>query len=415
MAITDRALGADAESFHHFHEVDLPARLAAGNGPLAYGDLHRFGTLAVSTPAGAYTYVPAGGTIEVRPGTDDADTVIEMDLESWVGLVSDLDTAPSLFYSERARAVHGKPLRFVRWEPGLRAMFHGLPPFDPDTVDLRDRDGRPLDPTASFTLDDLTVADRRADMAHFLATAGYLVVRRVFTPDEVDAMLDDSDVLRREARPGDGRSWWGRQADGSEVLCRVLDANRLPRFRSLVAEPRLVALAALSPEALVTRDPDELDSGTVLWKLPDVTEGLADLPWHRDCGMGGHALNCPTAIATVCLTEGTPEAGELRVLPGSHRGSYPFIDGRHQAAPAGVPLDVRAGDVSLHYSDLMHASLPPTSAKGPHRISALVAFVPPTGGHHRGGRHYNDALLAGEDGQVEHLGHRLEAQGSPDE
>ena len=28
----------------------------------------------------------------------------------------------------------GKPLRFVRWEPGLRALFHGMPIFDPDTV-----------------------------------------------------------------------------------------------------------------------------------------------------------------------------------------------------------------------------------------------------------------------------------------
>jgi hypothetical protein len=44
---------------------------------------------------------------------------------------------------------------------------------------------------------------------------------------------------------------------------------------------------------------------------------------------------------------------------------------------------------------------------GSQGISALVAFVPPSGGHHREGRHYNDALLAGEDGQVEHLGHRF--------
>jgi len=28
-------------------------------------------------------------------------------------------------------------------------------------------------------------------------------------------------------------------------------------------------------------------------------------------------------------------------------------------------------------------------------------------GHHRGGRHSNDALLINNDGQVDHLGHRL--------
>ena len=147
----------------------------------------------------------------------------------------------------------------------------------------------------------------------------------------------------------------------------------------------------------------------MLWKKPDVVEGLADLPWHRDCGLGGHALNCPTAIMTICLTEGTPEAGELRVLPGSHRGSFPFIDGRDAAAPQGVPVDVAAGDVSLHYSDVMHASLPPMSSVGPHRVSVLMAFVPDESGHHRGGRHYNDVLLDSDDGQIEHLGRRFES------
>jgi hypothetical protein len=61
----------------------------------------------------------------------------------------------------------------------------------------------------------------------------------------------------------------------------------------------------------------------------------------------------------------------------------------------------------LHYSDVMHASLPPTSAEGPHRVSALVAFVPPDAGHHRGARHYNDVLLGRPGGQVEHLVDRL--------
>jgi ectoine hydroxylase-related dioxygenase (phytanoyl-CoA dioxygenase family) len=331
--------------------------------------------------------------------------VVEMDLDAWLGLISDLDTAPGLFYSGRATAARGKPLRFVRWEPGLRAMFHGLAPFDPEHADLRDPEGSPLDPTRSFSLED---CERRPEaLRHFLTTAGYLVVRRVFTAEEVEAMLADAAVMRAEAAPGDGASWWGRDGSGREVLCRVLNATRFERFRRLSDDPRIAALRSVVPEPLVGRDPDALDSGTVLWKLPDVVEGLADLPWHRDCGLGGHALNCPTVIVTICLTEGTPESGELRVLPGSHRGTFPFVDGRHHAAPKGVPVTVAAGDVSLHYSDLMHASLPPTSADGPHRVSVLLAFVPPEGGHHRGGRHYNDVLLGRDDGQVEHLADRL--------
>ena len=83
------------------------------------------------------------------------------------------------------------------------------------------------------------------------------------------------------------------------------------------------------------------------------------------------------------------------------------MDGTDVAAPKGVALPIRAGDVTLHYSDLMHASLPPTSSDGPHRISVLVGFAPETAGHHLGGRHYNDALLVNADGQVDNIGHRM--------
>jgi ectoine hydroxylase-related dioxygenase (phytanoyl-CoA dioxygenase family) len=394
-----------AASFHRFHTEALPERLAAGTGPLAFTDVADLGSLAISTPAGSYTYVPGAGTVDVVAGDEAADTVIALDLDSWVGLVSDLDTAPGLFYGGRATAVRGKPLRFVRWETGLRAMFHGLPPFDPATADLRDLDGSPLDCRQTFGLAD--VDDRPEAMRHFLTTTGYLVVRGVFTADEVTALLADTETMHADARPGDGRSWWGRDAEGAEVLCRVLDANRFDRFRVLSDDARIRRLVALAPEDLRARDPGALDSGTVLWKTPGVVEGLADLPWHRDCGMGGHARNCPTLIITICLTDGGPGAGELRALPGSHRGGYPFVDGRDTKAPDGVPLSVTGGDVSLHYSDVMHASLAPTSAQGPHRVSALVAFVPPLAGHHRGARHYNDVLLGRPDGQVEHLVDRL--------
>ena len=151
---------------------------------------------------------------------------------------------------------------------------------------------------------------------------------------------------------------------------------------------------------------DDLDGVTVLWKLPDMTEGLADLPWHRDCGMGGHATMCPTMVMSICLTDGGPEAGELRALPGSQHSSHPFIDGTAADAPTGVPIRVKAGDLSFHNGDVMHVSLPPTSSLGPHRVSVLLSFMPIHAYHHEGGRHYNDALLANADGQVTHIGRK---------
>lgn len=407
MAAVTCSLGADAESFNHFNQVDLPSRLASGNGVLARRALGGLGALAISTPAGSYTYRPNGSTVEVIAGDEEADSVIHIGLDDWLGLVGDLDTAPGLLYSGRAQATRGEAMRFVGWETGLRAMFHGLPPFDPETADLRDAHGDPLDVGETFPFAD--VDQRASEMGHFLTTAGYLLVTDVFSAAEVAGLVADAGKLHSQAVLGDGRSWWGRNVAGDDVLCRVLDARRTDSFLRLAVDKRIRRLVDLAPEALVDRDPDDKDSVTVLWKVPDVVEGLADLPWHRDCGMGGHARNCPTVIVTVCLTSGTAEAGELRVLPGSHRGGHPFVDGRDAKAPAGVPLRVSAGDVSLHYSDLMHASMAPTSAQGPHRISALLAFVPPEAGHHRGERHYNDVLLEGTDGHVDHLADRFDS------
>ena len=404
-------LAADATSFHRFHADLLPARIATGNGALAFADLEHLGTLAVRTPAGSWTYVPRAGSVELLEGEATADAVVAVDLDAWLGLVSDLDTAPGLFYTDRASVPVGNPLRFMRWEPGLRALFHGLPVFDPDSVDLRDLDGGPLDTTRSFTLGETGDTGRDGAAArHFLRTAGYLHVPVVFDADEVAAMLTDADILAGEARPGDMASWWGRDAAGTEVLTRVLRAASRPDLRLLVDDARIRRVVDTADEVLVPKvpdDPEAVDLVTILWKRPDMAEGLADLPWHRDCGMGGHALNCPSVVLTICLTTGTPEAGELRFLPGSHRGGFPFVDGTDVAAPDGVGLPIGVGDVTLHYSDMMHASLPPTSAEGPHRISVLLGFAPETAGHHLGGRHYNDALLINDDGQVDHLGHRL--------
>jgi len=386
----------DTLDFDRFHREELPARLAAGNGALAADDARQIGPLAIRTAAGTFTYVPVVGTIEIREGDEHAKTVIALDDESWRGLASDLDTPPGLLYGGRVETVRGNPLRFVRWEPALRAMYHGRPVYDAARVDLHG-----LDPAATFTMRD--VAERPEATREFLATCGYILVRDVFTPSEIAGFLEAAEVLSDEAREGDKMSWWGRDAQGTTVLCRVLRAASRPDLRALHTDPRVLALRDLAPVPVSAKRKTDNDGVTVLWKRPDVKEGLADLPWHRDCGMGGHALNCPGFVMTICLTDGSEAAGELRALPGSHHMTHPTIDGTEENAPRGVSFAATAGDVSFHYSDVLHASMPPTSAEGPHRISVLLGFSPEGAGHHRGERHYNDVLLSRDDGQVPHL------------
>jgi ectoine hydroxylase-related dioxygenase (phytanoyl-CoA dioxygenase family) len=326
--------------------------------------------------------------------------VIELSRESWQAIVHELETAPGLLYGGKITCLRGKAIHLVAWEPGLRGIYNGRPIFDPDEFQLKDREDGPLDPAQAFGPD-----DDPEEMAHFLRSAGYLLVEGVFPADEVASFRDAAEELRRTAVPGDRKSWWGRNAAGQEILCRVTTARTLPAFKHLHRDPRLTSLIDLSDTGLTARvaaDGDE--GGTVIFKNPDMVEGLSDLPWHRDCGMGGHALNCPLIIASVFVTPINRDMGELRMLPGSHLGSCAPIDANDPKAPRGVSVEAKPGDVSLHYGDVMHAA-PPPRAHGPgsYRISALTAFAREGAPSHPGRGHYNDVLLSRDDGQVEHL------------
>ena len=393
------AAGFPSLDFADFHRRELPRRLAAGNGAIAAGDaLERIGSLAFRLPEGqAFTYVPRAQGVDVVEGDADAKTVIEISREDWENVVHDLESAPGLLYGGKVKCLRGNAMRFVRWEPGLRAMFHGRPIFDPARVDLRDRDGGPLDPHRSFRLQ-----DHPADMADFLKVAGFLLVRGVFPPDEVAALRRHADRLRALAVEGDKKSWWGKDADGRVVLCRVTHAGRIPELRALPADPRLLRLKNLSHVELVSQAQGTEDGISLLIKNPRMREGLSDLPWHRDCGMGGHAAMCPRLVVSIYLQPSRPETGELKMLPGSHEASYGFADASDPDAPQGVSLAADPGDVSLHYGDIMHAAPPPTG-DGPFRECLLTGFARPGAYNHRGDKSYNDVLLSREDGQVEHL------------
>ncbi|MGH7288163.1 MAG: phytanoyl-CoA dioxygenase family protein [Myxococcota bacterium] len=386
--------------FDRFHREELPRRLRAGNGALAARAAGALGSLAFRLPDGAaYRYVPTPDGIDVVEGDAGADTVIEVEAGLWQNLVHELDAAAGLLYGGRARCRRGNALDWVAWEPALRAMWNGRPVYDADGLRLLDRRGSALDVEEVFT-----PASDREDMAHFLRTAGYLFVRDVFDADEVAALRAEAELLAGEARKGDKLSWWGKNAAGQEVLTRVTRAAAKPRLRALPRDPRIVSLKDLADGKLEQRVPPSHEEGvSVIWKRPSMSEGLGDLPWHRDCGMGGHALMCPTLIASLFLTPATPETGELRMLPGSwQRGCGP-IDARHPRAPRGVSFGAAPGDVSLHYGDTMHAAPPPTRDDlDTYRISAVTGFAKPGARAHRG-RHYNEVLHRREDGQIEHL------------
>src|SRR5690242_3724619 len=200
----------DPIDFDDFHRVELPSRLAAGNGALAAPDLQGVAPIAFRVGDGrAYTYVPTGSTVEVRAGDDDAATVVELDEAVWSDFAYELRTCFGLLYANAVTFRRGGFEGLLRWEPAIRCMFDGRPLYDPERL-------ADLDLDRTFTLD-----DPDEELRAWLERAGFLHVRGVFGPDEVDALRSEIERLAVAATPDDGRSWWATRADGSPVCCRL--------------------------------------------------------------------------------------------------------------------------------------------------------------------------------------------------
>jgi ectoine hydroxylase-related dioxygenase (phytanoyl-CoA dioxygenase family) len=265
--------------------------------------------------------------------------------------VHDYESAPGLLHDGRVQCLRrDDALQFVLWEPALRALYQGRPVYDPDKPP-RARDASPLDRSRV-----VVSGEPAEDMAHFLPAAGYLFVRGVFEADEIAAFRREAEELRTEAVKGDRLSWWSKASGGEEILCRVTRGADKPMLATLYGNPRIRRFVELVAPDVVPR----FGAGngvTVIYKNPGITEGLSDLPWHRDCGLGGHALMCPLLICSTFLTPVNPDVGDLVFLPGSHRTSCGYMD--PTVAPTNaVHVVAEPGDLSLHYSDLMHAAPP---------------------------------------------------------
>lgn len=394
-------LAPESRSFKHYHEAELRERLAEPGDrlPLHYAKTLRSLGIRIRETGEEVTYRERDCGIEVMPGLDSAETAIELGHESWEFLTRDLESSAGLIYGDRVTRLRGDLMDLMQWEPALRWMFVKRPVYDESAVELRSASGRILDPCHGFQPD-----DDPEEMKEYLRTVGYLWIRGVFSEEEVETLRAEAEELRREAREGDQESWWGKTEEGESVVCRVLRAGKKEKMRSLRGDSRLTRLADLCDVPMKPKQaPDEKDGVTVLWKQPGVAEGLGDLPWHRDCGMGGHASMCPTAVMSLFLGPNTPQAGQIRFLPGSWQTSLAFAEGGDASAPQGVAPPAKPGDVTFHYGDGMHVAPPPTGTEGPFRSCVLIGFQRVGGSHHLGDRHYNDILLGSEDGQIENM------------
>ncbi|HET7522648.1 MAG TPA: phytanoyl-CoA dioxygenase family protein [Acidimicrobiales bacterium] len=329
----------------------------------------------------SFTYSLEDGAVSVRDGLDGATAVVALTADDWNHLLGQTRTFINLFLAGDLRFVEGDFGAIVDWEPLLKEYHCGTPVYDPGRVDLSD-----LDLTRTFTLQ-----DSDGEIRDYLSRVGFTHLAGVFTREEMDALDTEVDRLAAMATPDDEMSWWVDDPEGERRLCRLVYAGRrselIAGFENDERVQRLGRL--LRPDLQVVSD--RMEGTSVLLKVPGRTTGLSNIPWHQDCGMGGHSIYCPSVAVGIQITGSDASRGNLLVVPGSHGQTlhYDWKD-RYPEAPV-VAVDTEPGDVTLHIADVMHASPEPTGQGW--RRTMYVTFFPPTLWDHVGpGEASNDLI-----------------------
>jgi hypothetical protein len=355
-----------------------PADLDPDVLAVATADVARAGSLTFVVDGQPLTY---RATAEGVTESDDADgdTVVRLSAQAWQDLVGQVRTFINLHLSGELAYDSGDFDRLAAWDRTLRYLHAGIPPYDPARADLRGRD-----PRKAVSLD-----DSDDELREQLETMGFLLVKGVFSPEEMAEANAEVTRLAELAQPGDEQSWFVDTDEGQQV-CRLVYATlRSEVLRRLEQDPRIARLGTLVDPALRTA-PDRMEGSAVLLKVPGKTRGLSNIPWHQDCGMGGHAIFCPSISIGIQLTGSSPETGNLLMVPGSQGQTLHYQWHRDLDAPV-VEVDTEPGDVTVHVQDVMHASPQPTAQGG--RRTMYVTYYPPTLWDRIGpGEAYNDLV-----------------------
>ena len=335
--------------FGAFHTHDVPGLLTAHAEVVARrpADL---GPLTLSVGEESATYRVVDGGVEVVEGVQSPRTHVAMPPHAFSDFAHQLRSTFGVEYAGLLELVTGRSEGLSRWEATLRAVWAGQDPALPDV--------EPCGPD--------TPLDEQ------LTTQGFALAPEVFTAAEVEALRAEVERLTAQAEQGDQRSWWGRRADGDEVCCRLLyTEERSDVIPEIVLDGRIAELVGSMGES-VRPAADRFDGLSVVMKPPGVVEGLADLPWHRDCGLGGHSIMCPLFNVGIQLDAATPDTGQLEFLPGSHASAWWPLDQQAVDGRPVVAVDTQPGDVTIHYGHVLHRAGPPAGVGG--RRSLYLTF-----------------------------------------
>lgn len=327
-------------------ELAVPGARELGLSPFAFAIDGRSWTLGFD-----------GSGFVVSSGGDAATAVVCLDAAGFSDVVNDVRTPIGLLTGGDLEMPKGLLQNFLDWWVVLRSLLDGRPVHTAGSVDLDD-DGRPLDLQQAFRVDD--DAD---ELGQRLAQTGYLHIGGVFDVGEMEALSGDMDRAKVKYSPEDGRSWWARTYSGEDRLVRMQYFHEeSPVTRALLDDDRLLRLTRITGDGHRLGKPGQNENIVeALVKPIGVVEGISDVPWHKDCSLGGHSYRCCSMTVGISVTGADADSGQLRVVAGSHRALIqPAFLRRNLDLPL-VDLPTNTGDVTIHLSCTLHMSQPPVS------------------------------------------------------
>jgi hypothetical protein len=306
----------------------------------------------IETPSGTWTLAVVDHRIELTRTADGAALVRLSDADV-ADVVNDLKTPMTFLTGGVLDMPRGDLGDFLDWWVVLRSLIDGRPVHTRGAVEFVDRAGGPLDLHRAFTPD-----DDDAEIAHFLAEAGFLHLRGWFAPDDMNAISADMDAALPRYERDDGRSWWARTSEGTDRCVRMqyFDEHST-RTVALLETDRFRRIGRLTDDNYVQRTVANRIEALV--KPIGVVEGISDVPWHKDCSLGMHSFRCCGLTTGISVTGADARSGQLRVVAGSHRALVQPAFVRSGSDLPIIDLPTDTGDVTVHCSCTLHMSQPP--------------------------------------------------------
>jgi Phytanoyl-CoA dioxygenase (PhyH) len=327
--------------------------------------------LVVEVDGASWTLDWADDRIEVREGDRSSVPRVRLSAEQLDDLVADQRTFVGLHAGGQLDQPAGTLADLNDWWLVLRAALDDRPIYTPGSVTFRSPDGAPLDLHRAFRPDD----DRDA-MRHFLAEAGFLRIVGLFDAAEMAAISADMDRAAPAYAPGDGRSWWAKTARGEQRLVRMQGFDRRSgATAALLDDLRFRALADIAGDGHGCDERSAANRIEALFKPIGVVEGISDVPWHKDCGLGRHSYDCCGLTVGISVTGADALSGQLRVIAGSHRALIWPARLRAGVDLPQIDLPTESGDVTLHASCTMHMAQPPVERE--RRVMYTSFALPP--------------------------------------